>query len=326
MRDRTSPFSSFIVGFLAAKTLAPKSKVDYRRYLQEFDEFTGKTSLEKALTLDNAAQWVDSIRPRGLFAAHNGCMYLKSFAAWIAKSRYIVIPGGGSLVAGLEAPNTPKSQRQAFTDDQMDLVWDALASRPNRDRIRAMAYVQLLVGAGLRRNEARQLALADVDLERGAVRVRAATSKGMKERISRINSETIRYLEEYINGNDGRHPYWGPKNKPEPLFTTEEGFAFTENGFGSWAARISDDIEKVTGIHWSSHLMRHTWATNYNRGMQFTGNNVYDLKREGGWADLKIPLTYTHDRPEEELIAMPTPFDELRKRRVIHKSQELAVS
>jgi hypothetical protein len=49
--------------------------------------------------------------------------------------------------------------------------------------------------------------------------------------------------------------------------------------------------------------------------MQYTGNNVYDLKREGGWADLNIPLRYTHDRPEEELLAMPTPMDALRERR-----------
>jgi hypothetical protein len=49
--------------------------------------------------------------------------------------------------------------------------------------------------------------------------------------------------------------------------------------------------------------------------MQFTGNNVYDLKREGGWADLAIPLTYTHERPEAELLATPTPIDEIRKRR-----------
>jgi site-specific recombinase XerD len=323
VRDKNSPFASFIDGFLAAKTLAPKSKRDYNRYLRDFDKFTGHRSLEAALNLDNAARWVDEIRPRGLFAAHNGCMYLKSFASWIAKSRYIVIAGGGSLIAGLEAPRTPDGHRQAFTDQQMEDIRQVLAERPNRDRIRAMAYVHLLAGSGLRRNEARQLALRDVKLDipnsRGSVHVRAATSKGMKERVCRIGGEAVRFLESYIE--DARADYTGPKHRPEPLFLTEAGKPFTENGFGSWASRIADDIERATGLKWSSHLMRHTWATNYNRGMQFTGNNVYDLKREGGWADLKIPLTYTHDRPEEELLAMPTPIDALRERRVIHKSQ-----
>jgi integrase len=320
MRDRQSPFSSFIEVFLAAKTLAPKSKRDYGRYLREFDEFTGRTSLEKALTLDNAAQWVEQIRPRGLFAAHNATMYLKSFASWIRKARYIQLPGGVSLLAGLEAPKKPESHRQAFTDEQMDRIAEAMAFRPNRDRIRAMAYVHLLAASGLRRNEARQLALKDVDISNGSgiVRVRAATSKGMKERISRIGGDAVRWLDEYMNGADKPRPnYAGPKNKPEPLFLTEAGKPFSENGFGSWAGRIFDDIEQATGIKGSSHLFRHTWATNYNRGMQYTGNNVYDLKREGGWADLTIPLTYTHDRPEAELRAMPTPIEALRQHRKV---------
>jgi integrase len=252
-------------------------------------------------------------------------MYLKSLASWVAKTKQVIIPGGGSVLAGLEPPKKPESQRQAFTDDQLDRIWVALAERPNRDRIRAIAYVRLLNGGGVRRNEGRQVAIRDVHLETdprrsSSIRVRAFTSKGNRERITRLDPEAVAAVEEYISI---RPNYAGPKNKPEPLFLTEEGKPFTENGFGSWAGRIADDIDKAIGFRrmkgekhfWSSHLMRHTWATNYNRGMQFTGNNVYDLKREGGWRDLAIPLTYTHDRPEEELLMMPTPGAALRERR-----------
>src|SRR3990167_11476098 len=116
MRDRRSPMASFIDGFLGAKSLSSKSKDDYERYLRKFDEFTGKTSLEKALTLDNATKSVEEQKPRGIFAARNGAMYLKSFASWITKARYIVLPGGVSPLAGLEAPKTPESTRRAFSD------------------------------------------------------------------------------------------------------------------------------------------------------------------------------------------------------------------
>lgn len=314
--DRHSRFDDVINGFLAAKTLAPKSRKDYGRYLREFDDFSGRTSLEDALTLDLTAQWIESIRPRGLHAAHNAACYIKSLASWVAKSRTIVIPGGGSLLAGLEAPTTPKSQRQAFSDDQMDMIVAAMECRPNQDRSRALAFIHLLSATGIRRNEARQVALKDVHFDTqngsGIVRVRASTSKGMKERVTRLSEDAVRAIYAYIE-ND-RPKYDGPREKPEPLFLTVTGEPFKENGWGTWAGRIWDDIEKATGIKGSSHLLRHTWATNYNRGMQFTGNNVYDLKREGGWADLNIPLTYTHDRPEAELLAMPTPIDELRKR------------
>jgi site-specific recombinase XerD len=325
VRDARSPMASFIASFLVAKTLAPKSRIDYARYLREFDEFTSHESLKKALTLDNAAQWIEQVRPRGIFAARNAAHYLKSFATWIAKSRHIVIQGGGSLLAGLEVPQTPHSTRQAFTDAQLDAIWDVLSGRSNRDRKRALAYVHLLNATGLRRNEARQVALKDVHLDleanRSWVHVRAQTSKGMKERQVRIDRMAVGPIHEYIV--DDRPDYTGPKNKPEPLFLTEHGQPFTEYGFGSWASRISDQIEKVTGTKrekgqprfWKSHLMRHTWATNYHRGMKYTGNTVYDQKREGGWADLRIVLTYAHDRPWEELLDMETPASALRERR-----------
>jgi len=308
MRDRRSPLKSFIDGFLSAKALSPKTKDDYGRYLRKFDDFTGNISLDKALTLDNAAKWVEDLRLRGPHTARNGSMALKSLASWLVKQRYLSQPP----LSGLEVPKIPAGTRQAFSDEQMDLIVIALGERKNRDRVRAFAYFRLLESTGLRRNEARQLKLKDIDLDRLFIRVRAETSKGMKERIVRMGKDAGMAIRAYL---EVRHPYNGSLVKSETLFITEEGKPFTENGFATWADRIWDDIEKATGIKASSHWLRHTWATNYNRGMQYTGNNVYDLKREGGWADLTIPLRYTHERPEAELLAMPTPIDAIRRQR-----------
>lgn len=323
VRDKGAPFSSFIAAYLVAKTLAPHSKRDYERYLQRYDEFTGRVSLEEALTLDRAAPFIEHMRGSGIFAAHNACMVLKSFASWIAKSRYIQIPGGGSLLAGLEAPTTPRGRRTAFTDAQMDAIWKEMSDWPDRQRVRATTLLKFLAATGMRRNEARQVLIRDLEIDfktgRGAVRVRAATSKGMKQRLTRLDPEAIKWIDLYLNAPQhvSRRPeYRGPRNEPEPLFLTEAGKAFTEFGWSTFCDKIWKEIHKATGIKGSSHLMRHTWATNYNRGMQFTGNNVYDLKREGGWSDLTIPLTYTHDRPEAELLEMPTPMEALRQRRV----------
>ena len=318
MRDAKSPFASHIIGFIAAKRLAPKSRLDYARYLHEFDNFTGNTSLEQALTLDNAAPWVVEVQGRGIFAARNAAMYLKSFATWVAKSRYIVIEGGGSRLAGLEAPQTPAGTRDAFSDDQVESIWAVLAERPNRDRARAIAYLWLLFATGLRRNEARQLALADLHIDdkgtKSWVHVRWQTSKGSKQRKVRLDHDAVGPITEYIR--EHRPSYTGPASTPEPLFLTRHGKPFTENGFGSWAARIFDDVERATGIKGSSHLFRHTWATQYHRASRDTGLSVYDLKYEGGWADLNTPLRYTHQRSFEELLEHPTAITALRKRRI----------
>jgi len=312
MRDKTSPTLLFIEAFLVAKNLAPKSVRDYRRYLLEYDRFTECGSLENAMDLDKAAQWVASMRDRGATTAHNSCMYLKSFASWIAKNRYIQIPGGGSTLHGLEAPKVPQAHRQAFTDEQMDRIWEALDLFREKDRLRAKAYIKLLFATGLRKNEARQLAKSDVYLQgaRSWVHVRAATSKGLKERKIRLDQSVLGDIEQYIE--ESRATYTGPKNKPEPLFLTVTGKPFTEWGFSSWADRIWDEIERETKIHGFSHLLRHTWATNFHRASGAMGASVYDLKQQGGWADLVIPQRYTHERPFEEFLDMPTHVTLLR--------------
>lgn len=320
MRDKTAPFASFIDVFLAAKPFAPHTRRDYQRYLERYDAYTGHVSLEDALNLEKAISWVNEMRTEsGLYAANNGCMALKSMASWIAKNRYIQISGGGSLLSGLEGPALPRSTRTAFSDDQMDAIWAATALWPDRYRYRSVALLRFLVATGLRRNEARQVLVRDLELDiargRGIVRVRAVTSKGQKSRITRLDPDAVAAIDAYLNTPNARQSYNGPRNEPEPLFLTTGGTLFTEWGWSTYCDHVWKEIRKDTGIKGSSHLMRHTWATRYNRGMQYTGNNLYDLQREGGWANLSIPQTYTHDRPEEELLEMQTPAEALRDRK-----------
>src|SRR4029079_19238335 len=84
-RDKTSPTILFIESFFMSKNLAAKSVKDYGRYLRDYDRFTGCVSLEEAMDLEKAAQWVAGLRDRGPSVAHNGAQYLKSFATWVKK-------------------------------------------------------------------------------------------------------------------------------------------------------------------------------------------------------------------------------------------------
>ena len=284
-----------VTQFLAAKNLSERSRADYGRYLYRLADYAGTAPLKEVLSLARVTDWVSQLKQSGAYAARNGVAYLKSFASWC----HIVY--GTPRLEGFEYPKVPVSTRTALTDDEVKQVFGTF-SLPTRNGSRTRAYIALLLSSGLRRDEARQLLLSDLVESPPHVRVRAETTKGRRGRVSRLSGAAIALIRDYIVQ---RPPYKG--EPPEPLFLAEYGTAFTPKGFGSCADEAFNVIERLTGLRISSHIFRHTWATNYARGMGKTGNTVYDLKREGGWKNLVIPLTYIHDRPEAELLAMPVP-------------------
>lgn len=258
MRDARSTFASFIDRFLAARQLAVKSRVDYARYLHDFDVFTGETSLEAALTLDNATRWKEHLMARGVDASRNGVAYLKSLAGWLFDSRYLVGPGETSVLMRLRPPPAPSRRRRALSASELNTVWAALAERPKRERYRAIAYARLLDATGMRRDQARQLLRADVHLDAtgrgGWLMVADKTSGAMQRR--HFDRETAAAIRDYVDSEE--RPKYTSKGR-ESLFITEDGDGFTENGFGSWLSRVADDIRRTTGIKWSSEAMRETW-------------------------------------------------------------------
>jgi integrase len=292
MRDARSTFGSFIDRFLAAKQLAPKSRRDYARYLHDFDVFTGEKRVEDALTLDNAKQWAEYLKSHGPSAARNGVAYLRSLAAWLNESRYLVGPGEASVLDRMLVPRVPVTSRRALTASELVGVWAVLLKRPRRERYRAIAYVRLLDATGLRRNEARQLLRSDVHLDttgRGGWIAAAATASGTKER-RHFDRKTAAAIREYID--DERPEYKGKVR--EPLFITEAGKPFTENGFGAWLARVAEEIERVTGAKWSSESMRETWGERANapiRDEELRDRCLLLITAEGNH-DLALPAAF----------------------------------
>ena len=74
----------------------------------------------------------------------------------------------------------------------------------------------------------------------------------------------------------------------------------------------SGDRFKAAGVeHWMAHRCRHYWATSNHRN----GMTIFDIAAEGGWKDSEMVRRYTHDRPFEELQAMPTALTAMLRRR-----------
>ena len=299
--------------FLAKNDLSPRSVKDYRHYLGDFIRWANHPTLGE-FTDRRAARYVAEYRSRSVWAAAYACRVLKSFASWLAESGYLIGPGGGSVLAFIKEPATPREGRQPLTDKEVEAMLRAIEGSPNDLRARDRALVLLLFSCGLRLNEARELRLEDVHIERQQswIIVRGETSKGRTTRRIRLDQLAASALHEYIED-------WRPGPRSGAVFVTvrkRQAKGFTRFGFQTYAGRIRDRLEAAGIEGWTAHRLRHTWATWYHRASRESGTTLYDLQREGGWRDPTTLRRYTHDRPFEELQQMPTATSlMLRKRR-----------
>lgn len=308
-RSAESPMSELVRSFFAHKTDMSESSVrEYRRYLEDFMAWGGDLPVKDALDPERVSEYVGKTRKRSVYVGRFACAILKSFASWLADEKILRAPGGASVLAGVKTPKVPREGRSAIDDDDVVKIMDAVRAQPSVKRYRDQALIQLLLGTGVRLNEARELKDEDVHLDpRGKswIDVRWQTSKGFASRRIRLGRYAVDAMLEYRE--DWRPKFYG--HGPETFFLTEEGKAFQPGGMQSWMGRLRDLFEASGVRGWMAHRMRHTWATAYHRSSKQSGLTVYDLRREGGWKDLSIPLRYTHDRPWEELSAMDTPIE-----------------
>jgi integrase len=92
-----------------------------------------------------------------------------------------------------------------------------------------------------------------------------------------------------------------------------EGFLFDGSTLlPASRTRVARRILAARGVeHWMAHRCRHYWATSNHRN----GMTIFDIAAEGGWKDSEMVRRYTHDRPFEELQAMPTALTAMLRRR-----------
>jgi integrase len=117
--------------------------------------------------------------------------------------------------------------------------------------------------------------------------------------------EVVKELDHYIF--DVRQ---GEQDDDAPIFTNRYGRALT----GTAIRRLFDRLKVRTGIpDLCAHMLRHTWATNYNRSR--TGS-TFDLQIEGGWTTARMVDRYCKVRPLDERRRAPSPFTAPRAARL----------
>jgi len=200
---------------------------------------------------------------------------IRAFWSWLVREENIM----SSPFSKVRIPKPPKKVIATFSDKQLTAMLKAInTSTPTG--FRDWTMILMLLDTGLRASELTGLAVVDVNLEDGLMKVLGG--KGNKERVVPVGTRVQKAVWKYLE-----------RHRPQPanplcptLFLTSAGNSITTD-------RLRTIIEKyarrtgIEGVRYSPHTFRHTCAISYLRN----GGDVFSLQRILGHSSLEIVRT-----------------------------------
>jgi len=205
---------------------------------------------------------------------------IKSFFHFLLSEGLI----GENPTMSLDSPKVKKRLPRTLAGEDVE----RLLAVPTRDTgpkaQRDTALLELLYATGMRVTELVMLAVDDVNLVAGIVRVRHG--KGNKERIIPIHERAVAALKEYIER--GRPSLARPEVDTRVLFLNHRGQHLTRQGM--WL--IIKEYAQAAGIQVAvtPHMLRHSFATHMLESQKAT---LADVQHFLGHANISTTQIYT---------------------------------
>ncbi|MDR3319605.1 MAG: tyrosine recombinase [Desulfovibrio sp.] len=206
---------------------------------------------------------------------------LRAFFTFAAEEGAVAV----TPVALLENPKMPLHLPEVFSREEVTTLLDTprMTNSGRRDR----CIMELLYAAGLRVSELCELTPADLDLQRGLVRI---FGKGAKERLCPLYTLIQKMLASYLRD-------WRPTFVPKTgyLFLNRSGRGLTRQ----YVWKIVKKYALLAGITRavSPHTFRHSFATHLLEG----GADLRAVQLLLGHADISATEIYTHVQAERLL-------------------------
>jgi integrase/recombinase XerD len=221
----------------------------------------------------------DNGAPLSFATQHARLVALKSFFKWATREGHIL----SNPASELELPKLHRRlPRHILTVDEVERILNQTAIHGELG-LRDRAILETLYSTGMRRAEAANLSVYDVDINNGTVMIREG--KGRKDRLIPIGERACAWIEKY---REEVRPQYVREPDDGTLFLTEYGEPLHGN-------RLSDLTRKhldAAGITkpGSCHLFRHTMATL----MLENGADIRYIQSMLGHAMLSTTEIYTH--------------------------------
>lgn len=182
-----------------------------------------------------------------------------------------------SRVPDIESPKVERALPSVLSREEIDILIKNLSEK---DKVRNMAIVELIYGAGLRVSELTDIKLEDINFEKGYIRVKG---KGRRERIVFLNKNALsainRYLQERQNGRAGSS-LW--------LFPNRSGKKISRQSIWKIIKKVSVYLPVEKRI--TPHTFRHSFATHLLEG----GLDLRIVQELLGHKTLSTTEIYTH--------------------------------
>lgn len=257
------------------------SKDTIRRYkyvVQFYYRFTGISEIE-SVTDANVRGLFYAGRTQRNWSVNTYIVYHKSllvFFRWCVKEGYMKT----NPIIDIEIPKLEKRLPPKLTKQTTMRLLEVVYNYPYPHkflRYRNHAMFSMFVFAGLRKQELLHLKYADVDLENLTIFIRLG--KGGKDRIIPISFTLAQSLKKYVEERKKLN-----KSNPEFFSSLHGNMGFTENGM----KKLVDQLRTSSGIVFSIHKLRHTFATLMLEG----GCDIYSLSKMMGHSDIKTTTIY----------------------------------
>lgn len=265
-------YSKYIKGFSV-----PTIK-RYRQTIHYFIKFAGITEIEQ-VTKENARSLFYHGRTNQNWSTNTFICYHKSLAVFF---RWCV-KGGHMSENPMDAIETPKLEKRLpskLTKQETMRILEIVDNYPYQNkflRYRNYAIFATFIMAGLRKKELLSLKFTDIDIENLSIFIRQG--KGSKDRVVPINYRLAEILGKYLEERKRLN-----RTCPEFFTSYTLNTGFTHSGL----KRVLDKIIKVSGVKFTIHKLRHTFATLMLEG----GCDIYSLAKMMGHSDIKTTTIY----------------------------------
>lgn len=244
---------------------------DYRRFLNNFLEFSSNSLDEKTLA-EEVLEYFSNIPDTSPARFNHPFQNLSSFFNWCIRQE--ILTKNPLTSQGLHKKKDDGKIKPASLEDIKKFLNSF--DRTTFYGLRNYIITLLMIDTGIRTSELRRLKESDFDASAKQITISKHISKTRKNRIVYLSDTTSRLLVKLIKVK--------PEGFSELLFPTIEGNEMKTEGLSGEFAKQS----KRAGVKITPYQLRHTFASYFIAN----GGDVFTLQNLMGHADLRMTKRY----------------------------------